>query len=51
VWAFDPTPAVIDDLAAWDTPPSWHFEPVGLWTSSGRIRFLPSDAPEVRIGI
>lgn len=43
VWAFDPTPAVIDAVATWDVPPKWHFEPVGLWTSPGLIRFyLPT---------
>jgi FkbM family methyltransferase len=44
VWAFDPTPSVIDAVARWTTSERWHFEPVGLWDSEGVIRFY---APEV----
>jgi hypothetical protein len=44
VWAFDPTPGVIDWVADQGVPESWHFEPVGLWDSAGTIPFyVPSD--------
>jgi FkbM family methyltransferase len=39
VWAFDPTPSVIDAVVGWDTPDRWHFEPVGLWDRESTIRF------------
>jgi len=39
VWAFDPTPDVIDAVTRWNTPERWHFEPVGLWDREGLIRF------------
>ena len=31
VWAFDPTPNVIDAVPHWNTSDQWHFESVGLW--------------------
>jgi FkbM family methyltransferase len=43
VWAFDPTPAVIEWVAGSEVPGHWHFEPVGLWERDGTIRFhLPA---------
>lgn len=45
VWAFDPTPSVIESVSGWQTPPSWHFEPVGLWDSPGRIPFFVPKGP------
>jgi FkbM family methyltransferase len=39
IWAFDPTPAVIEWVARQRTPTRWHFEPVGLWDRTGVIRF------------
>lgn len=39
VWAFDPTPQVIDAVTHWCTPDRWHFEPIGLWDQMGVIRF------------
>ena len=39
VWAFDPTPAVIEQAPLWNTPDGWHFEPIGLWDEEGVIRF------------
>ncbi len=45
VWAFDPTPSVIDAVSGWETPPGWHFEPLGLWDSVDRIRFYLPTAP------
>ncbi len=46
VWAFDPTPSVIDAVARWTTPEQWHFEPVGLWDSEGVIRFYAPGLPD-----
>jgi FkbM family methyltransferase len=45
VWAFDPTPSVIESVPNWDTPRAWHFEPVGLWDSPGHIRFCSPANP------
>jgi FkbM family methyltransferase len=39
VWAFDPTPGVIDAVAEWEAPERWHFEPVGLWDREEVTRF------------
>lgn len=44
VWAFDPTPSVIDAVDGWVTPSQWHFEPVGLWDSVDVIRFYLPEA-------
>lgn len=45
VWAFDPTPGVIEAVREWKTPSNWHFEPVGLWERNDRIRFYIPTAP------
>jgi len=45
VWAFDPTPAVVEQVGLWDTPDRWHFDPIGLWDEQGVIRFY---APAMR---
>ena len=39
VWAFDPTPAVIEWVDGLRAPARWHFEPVGLWSRTEVIRF------------
>jgi FkbM family methyltransferase len=39
VWAFDPTPRVIEAVPRWDMPERWHFEAVGLWDQEEVIRF------------
>jgi FkbM family methyltransferase len=50
VWAFDPTPAVVDSVRAWNAPPAWHFEPVGLWIEQASIRFyLPANPDHVSV--
>jgi FkbM family methyltransferase len=46
VWAFDPTPRVIEWVAEQSTPPQWHFEPVGLWDRADTIRFYLPANPE-----
>ena len=46
VWAFDPTPKVIDAVTQWDTPERWHFEPVGLWDREDVIRFYSPALPD-----
>jgi FkbM family methyltransferase len=40
VWAFDPTPAVIEWVDHLRAPGRWHFEPVGLWSRTDVIRFF-----------
>lgn len=47
VWGFDPTPFSQQYVRSRDWPPQWHFEEVGIWTESGRVRFQP---PAGRLG-
>jgi FkbM family methyltransferase len=48
VWAFDPTPASIEWADRQDTPPSFHFIPVGLWNENQRMQFfVPADEAHI----
>jgi FkbM family methyltransferase len=47
VWAFDPTPSVIESVGTWTTPVGWHFEPVGIWDCDDRIRFYVPESPRL----
>ncbi len=47
VWGFDPTPFVIRWISEQDTPPGWHFVPVGLGDKAATLRFYaPAGSPE-----
>ena len=49
VWAFDPTPSVVDAVRSWVIPPQWHFEPVGIWNCGDSNPLLLPEASRPRV--